>query len=88
MGRTMAEGFISRTLTRLIGARQEDALVRYIVGEAGRGRMLGDILDDPYVRNRSDDTTVHRILDRPELVNAVGRDAVEGLRAQLAALGH
>jgi hypothetical protein len=84
----MAEGFISRALSRFTGARQEDALVRYIVGEAGRGRTLSDILDDPYVRNRADDTTVRRILDRPELVHAVGRDAVEGLRAQLAALGH
>ena len=84
----MADGFISRMLTRFTGARQEDALVRYIVSEAGRGRTLGDILDDPYVRNRADATTVNRILDRPELVNAVGRDAVDGLRAQLAALGH
>ena len=80
----MAEGIISRLFGRLTGARREDQLVRYVISETRRGRTLGDVLDDPYIRNRADETTIRRLLDHPELVKALGQDAVSQLRAQLS----
>ena len=42
---------------------------------------LAEILDDPYVRNRCTPHEVERLLDRPELIRALGDDVVSGVRA-------
>lgn len=54
----------------------EDRVAVYIVREHKRGRNLSDILDDPYVRNRCTEREVARVLDRPEVVHALGEDVV------------
>ena len=51
---------------------QEDRLAAYVIREHERGRPLDDILDDPYVRNRASADEVRRLLDRPEVVRALG----------------
>ena len=51
---------------------QEDRLAAYVIREHERGRPLDDILDDPYVRNRASPDEVRRLLDRPEVVRALG----------------
>jgi hypothetical protein len=81
----MANTF-SRLFGRLTGARKEDQLVRFILAETHRGRDLREVLDDPYVKNRADPTTLRRLMDHPELVKGVGGDAVQKLRDQLASL--
>jgi len=53
---------------------------RYVLREHARGRALEDILDDAYVRNRCSHEQRARLLDRPEIVAAVGRQAVERTR--------
>ena len=77
---------LSRLFGRLTGARREDQLARYIIVECHRGRDLADVLDDAYVKNRADETTLRRLMDHPELVHAVGADAVATLRAQISSL--
>jgi hypothetical protein len=52
----------------------EDRVAVYIVREHGRGRSLTDILDDPYVKNRCTPEQVRRVLERPEVVHALGDD--------------
>jgi len=52
----------------------EDRVAVYIVREHHRGRSLGDILDDPYVKNRCTPQQVRRVLERPEVVHALGDD--------------
>jgi hypothetical protein len=59
----------------------EDRVAAYVVREHGRGRSLNDILDDPYVRNRLSDEQRRRLLDRPEVIRAVGNDVIAELRA-------
>ena len=54
--------------------RSEEQVAVYITREHKRGRDLADILDDPYVRNRCSEQEVARILERPELVHALGDD--------------
>jgi len=54
----------------------EERVAVYIVREHKRGRALSDILDDPYVRNRCSDREIARILERPEVIRALGDDIV------------
>ncbi len=56
--------------------RGEERVAVYIVREHRRGRSLTEILDDPYVRNRCSDQEIARVLERPEVVHALGDDIV------------
>ena len=51
-----------------------------MIREHDRGRQLAEIMDDPYVRNRTTEQERARLLDRPEVVHAIGEDVVESLR--------
>jgi hypothetical protein len=55
---------------------KEELLAAYVLREHERGRPLSEILEDPYVRNRSTPQEVARLLDRPEIVHALGEGAV------------
>jgi hypothetical protein len=61
-------------------SRQEEFLARYVLREHARGRTLAEIFDDPYVRNRSTPEERARLLERPEVVAAVGDGVLEELR--------
>jgi hypothetical protein len=63
---------------------QEDRVAAYVIREHERGRSLAEILEDPYVRNRCTPAEVERLLDRPELIRALGDDVVSATRAQRA----
>jgi hypothetical protein len=56
--------------------RYDEQVAAYIVREHRRGRSLDDILDDPYVRNRGTEKEIARVLERPEVVKALGDDIV------------
>ena len=56
---------------------REDALAAYIVREHGLGRPLDDILDDPYLKNRATEEQRFRLLERPEVIRAVGEHTAE-----------
>jgi hypothetical protein len=53
---------------------KEEALAAYIIREHKQGRSLEDILDDPYLKNRASDEQRLRLLERPEVIRAVGED--------------
>ena len=55
---------------------QEERLAAYVIREHERGRPLGEILDDPYVTNRAQPEQVKRLLDRPEVIHALGESTV------------
>jgi hypothetical protein len=59
----------------------EERVAAYIVREHDRGRTLDDILDDPYVVNRLSEDDIGRVLERPEVVKAIGDDMVEARAA-------
>ena len=64
---------------------QEDRLAAYVIREHARGRSLDEVLDDPYVRNRATPAQVARLLDRPDVIHALGEGAVAGQRQRLDA---
>jgi hypothetical protein len=65
--------------------RKEERIAQYVIREHRNGRSLDDVLDDPYVKNRCTQQEIARLLDRPELVHALGADMVAEARQQLPA---
>ena len=63
---------------------QEDRLAAYVIREHGRGRTLDDVLDDPYVKNRAQPNEIARLLDRPEVIRALGESTVAEEQQKLA----
>ncbi len=63
---------------------QEERVAQYVVREHDRGRTLAEILEDKYVVNRLSPEQRKRLLDRPEIVQAVGRDTADAAKAAVA----
>ena len=61
----------------------EEQVVAYLTREHRRGRRLTEILQDRYVQNRLTPEQQARLLDRPEVVHALGEQDVDAARAQL-----
>jgi hypothetical protein len=64
---------------------QEDRLAAYVIREHDRGRSLDEVLNDPYVRNRATPAQVARLLDRPDVIHALGEGAIASQRQRLEA---
>jgi hypothetical protein len=61
----------------------EERVAAYIIREHERGRSLQEILEDPYVRNRLSPQQRARLLDRPDIIRAIGQDTVAAARGSL-----
>jgi hypothetical protein len=61
----------------------EDRIAAYVIREHGRGRSLGEILEDRYVQNRLSPQQRLRLLDRPEVIQALGDETVDDCRREL-----
>jgi hypothetical protein len=64
---------------------QEERVAAYVIREHERGRSLEEILEDPYVRNRLSPQQRARLLDRPDVIRAIGDDVVDSARHTLVA---
>jgi hypothetical protein len=62
--------------------RSENRVAQYVIREHHRGRDLAAILEDPYVKNRCTGHQIDRLLDRPELVHAIGEDTIGRARTE------
>jgi hypothetical protein len=65
-------------------SRSEQYLAQYVLREHARGRTVEEILADPHVRNRSTAEQRARLLERPEVVAALGERAVGDLKQSLS----
>jgi len=63
---------------------QEERLAAYVIREHERGRSLDEVLADPYVRNRASEAEVRRLLDRPEVIHALGESTVAAEQQRLS----
>jgi hypothetical protein len=61
----------------------EEHVARYVIREHDRGRSLEEILQDPYVKNRLSPDQQKRLLDRPEIMEAISGDMIEAARASV-----
>jgi hypothetical protein len=66
------------------GSSKEDALAAYIVREHRLGRSIEGILDDPYLKNRASEEQRRRLLDRPEVIHAIGEDTAAMARERIS----
>ncbi|MGH3078795.1 MAG: hypothetical protein ACRDPZ_11520 [Gaiellaceae bacterium] len=62
----------------------EEHVARYVVREHERGRGLEEILQDKYVQNRLTPEQQRRLLDRPEVIEAISGDMIESAKAAIA----
>jgi len=59
----------------------EERVAQYVIREHDRGRSLEEIMQDKYVVNRLQSPEQRaRLLDRPEVIQAVGGDMVEAAK--------
>jgi hypothetical protein len=66
-------------------SRKEERIAEYVIREHRAGRALEEILADPYIKNRCTPQEIARLLDRPELIRALGEDMVASAKQQLPA---
>jgi hypothetical protein len=64
-------------------SQKEELVAEYVIREHHRGRALDDILQDAYVTNRFPGAEAGRLLDRPDVLRAVGEDTVAAHRSSL-----
>jgi hypothetical protein len=64
-------------------SQAEERIAQYVIREHHRGRPLAEVLQDHYVTNRCTPEQIRRLLDRPDVVHALGDDLVAGAKAQL-----
>ena len=57
-------------------SQTEDRIAQYVIREHHRGRPLAEILQDHYVTNRLSPEQVRRLLDRQDVIHAVGADTI------------
>ncbi len=64
-------------------SQSEERMAQYVIREHHRGRPLAEILDDHYVTNRCTPEQIKRLLDRPDVVHALGDNLVAEAKAQV-----
>jgi len=75
------KGFLRNPFSFLFaGSQNEDRIAQYVIREHHRGRPLEEILEDNFVKNRCTPQQIGRLLDRPEIVQAIGNDVVAQAR--------
>jgi hypothetical protein len=68
-----------------LGSRSqtEERIAQYVIREHHRGRAVHDILEDHYVTNRCTPEQIRRLLDRPDVLHALGENLVAEAKTQL-----
>jgi hypothetical protein len=64
-------------------SQNEERMAQYVIREHHRGRPLAEILDDHYVTNRCTPEQIKRLLDRPDVVHALGDNLVAEAKATI-----
>jgi hypothetical protein len=65
---------------------EEEHVARYVIREHDRGRSLEEILSDKYVLNRLSPEQQRRLLDRPEIIEAISGDMLEAAKASIGSV--
>jgi hypothetical protein len=65
------------------GSSKEERIAAYVIREHDRGRRLSEVLEDPYIRNRATERELARLLERPEVIEALGRGTVSEAQERL-----
>ncbi len=58
------------------GSQTEERIAQYVIREHHRGRTLAEILEDHYVTNRLSPEQIRRLLERQDVIHAIGEDTI------------
>lgn len=64
-------------------SQTEERMAQYVIREHHRGRPLAEIVEDNYVQNRCTPEQIQRLLDRPDVIHALGEDLVSNVKSTL-----
>jgi hypothetical protein len=62
------------------GSQREERIAQYVIREHHRGRPLAEIVEDHYVTNRLTPDQIRRLLERQDVIHAVGQDTIAGVQ--------
>jgi len=62
----------------------EEVVAAYLLREHAQGRSVAEIVTDPYVHNRLTPEQTQRMLERPELIHALGEQNIAAARQMLS----
>lgn len=62
---------------------RDEEVLRHVLTEVRAGRALDEILQDPYVEERQEADTHTKVLDHPEVAEAVGAEIIAELRQMI-----
>jgi hypothetical protein len=62
-------------------SQREEYLAEYVIRECSRGRALADVLEDRYIVNRSTAEERGRLLERPDVIAAIGEHMIAEMEA-------
>jgi hypothetical protein len=65
------------------GSKSEDRIAAYLIREHEHGRTVAEILEDQYMKNRATPQQVARVLDRPEVIHALGASTAASAKAEI-----
>ena len=61
----------------------EERVAQYVIREHARGRPLSEVIQDHYVTNRLSPEQIKRLLDRPDVLHALGESLVNEAKTKL-----
>ena len=61
-------------------SQAEERIAQYIIREHHRGRPLAEIREDHYVTNRLAPEQVRRLLERQDVIHAIGEDTISATK--------
>ncbi|HEY5295532.1 MAG TPA: hypothetical protein VIJ70_08670 [Gaiellaceae bacterium] len=64
-------------------SKNEERMAQYLIREHRLGRSLAEIVEDHYVTNRFSPEQIARVLEREDVIRAVGEDTVAAAKTQL-----
>ena len=62
-------------------SQKEERIAQYVIREHHRGRSLAEILEDHYVTNRLSPDQIRRLLERQDVIHAVGEDTISATKS-------
>ena len=63
--------------------QSEERIAQYVIREHNRGRPVREILEDHYVTNRLSAEQAEQLLDRPDVLHALGENLVNETKTAL-----
>lgn len=60
--------------------KNEERMAQYLIREHRLGRPLAEIVQDHYVTNRCTPVQIARLLEREDVISAVGADTVAAMK--------